>query len=217
MKYRSVLFDLDGTLTDSGPGIVNCTIFTLKAFGLPIPTGEQLRTVVGPPLKDSFRRFGVPEDRLDQAVQVYRSRYVPIGKFENEPYPGIRQMLEALLERGYRLYVATSKPEEISEEILSHFDLSRYFTVIRGATDDSTRSTKSEVIAALLDEGLNPRECVMVGDTAFDVLGAASFGIPAIGVAWGYGKVEDMEKAGAAAFAQTPASIPELLRWMENN
>lgn len=217
MKYRSVLFDLDGTLTDSGPGIVNCTIFTLKAFGLPIPSGEQLRTVVGPPLKDSFRRFGVPEDCLDQAVQVYRSRYVPIGKFENEPYPGIRQMLEALLEQGYRLYVATSKPEEISKEILSHFDLSRYFTVIRGATDDSTRSTKSEVIAALLDEGLNPRECVMVGDTAFDVLGAASFGIPAIGVAWGYGKAEDMEKAGAAAFAQTPASIPELLRWMENN
>lgn len=217
MKYRSVLFDLDGTLTDSGPGIVNCTIFTLKAFGLPIPTGEQLRTVVGPPLKDSFRRFGVPEDRLDQAVQVYRSRYVPIGKFENEPYPGIRQMLEALLEQGYRLYVATSKPEEISKEILSHFDLSRYFTIIRGATDDSTRSTKSEVIAALLDEGLNPRECVMVGDTAYDVLGAASFGIPAIGVAWGYGKAEDMEKAGAAAFAQTPASIPELLRWMENN
>lgn len=207
----NILFDLDGTLTDSGEGIINCAAYALEALGLPVPPREAMRVFVGPPLKDTFRSFGVPAERTEEAVRIYRSRYVPIGKFENKPYPGIREALEALLGQGHRLYVATSKPETTSLEILDHFDLARYFTKIRGATMDGTRSSKSQVIACLLDSGVDRNSCVMVGDTVYDVLGAAAHGIPTIGVRWGYGSVEDMKKAGAAAIAETPDDLLTLL------
>ena len=111
---KTILFDLDGTLTDSGEGIINCAIVALEHFHLPIPSREELRVFVGPPLQESFLRFGVPADRVDEAIAVYRSRYIPIGKFENIPYPGIRELLEALKAEGHKLYVATSKPETMS-------------------------------------------------------------------------------------------------------
>ena len=95
MTKKSVLFDLDGTLTDSGEGIINCVIPALKHFGLPVPSREALRVFVGPPLQDSFIQHGVPADKAEEAVAVYRSRYIPIGMFENTPYPGIRELLEA--------------------------------------------------------------------------------------------------------------------------
>lgn len=211
MKTLSILFDLDGTLTDSGEGIINCAIYALETLGLPVPPREALGVFVGPPLQDTFRQFGVPAEKLDEAVRIFRSRYVPIGKFENRPYEGIREALEALLRQGSRLYVATSKPEVTALEILEHFDLSQYFTKICGATLDGTRSSKSQVIAYLLDSGVSRESCVMVGDTAFDVLGAAAHGIPAIGVAWGYGSVEGMKKAGASAIAETPDALISLL------
>lgn len=211
MKTLSILFDLDGTLTDSGEGIINCAIYALESLGLPVPPREELGVFVGPPLQDTFRQFGVPEEKLDEAVRIFRSRYVPIGKFENRPYDGIRETLEELLRRGCRLYVATSKPEVTAVEILEHFDLSRYFTRICGATLDGTRSSKSQVIACLLDSGVPRESCVMVGDTAFDVLGAAAHGIPAIGAAWGYGSVDSMKKAGASAIAETPDALISLL------
>lgn len=107
---KTVLFDLDGTLTDSGEGIINCAQMTLERFGLPVPSREEMRVFVGPPLADSFIRHGVPADRAAEAVEIFRSRYVPIGKYENRPYPGIRELLEALKAQGHRLYVATSKP-----------------------------------------------------------------------------------------------------------
>ena len=115
---KTILFDLDGTLTDSGEGIINCATLALRHFGLPIPSYADMRTFVGPPLRDSFIRFGVPADQADEAIRVYRSRYIPTGMFENTPYPGIRELLEALRAEGYTLYVATSKPEEMSVTIL---------------------------------------------------------------------------------------------------
>lgn len=208
---KAILFDLDGTLTDSGEGIINCVEMTLKRFGLPVPTRQELRVFVGPPLGETFVKFGVPEDRAQEAIEIYRSRYVPIGKFENHPYPGIRELLETLKKQGHKLYVATSKPEVTAIEVLDHFDLSKYFDRICGAALDRSRITKSEVIAFLLEQCGNCANPIMVGDTAFDVLGAAAHGIATIGVSWGYGSVEEMRQAGAAAIADTPEMLLKLL------
>lgn len=209
---KTILFDLDGTLTDSGEGIINCAILALEHFGLPIPSREAMRVFVGPPLHDSFIRHGVPADQADEAVRIYRSRYIPIGKFENTPYPGIREMLEALKADGHTLFVATSKPETMSVEILEHFDLAKYFDQICGATMDTSRSSKEAVIKHLLQQNGAADNMVMVGDTRFDVIGAKAHGIPCIGVSWGYGKVEDMLEAGAVAIADNAEALLELLR-----
>ena len=211
MFAKAVLFDLDGTLTDSGEGIINCAVFAMERLGIPVPPREELGVFVGPPLWDTFRQFGVPADRVDEAVEIFRSRYVPIGKFENTPYPGIREVLEVLRAQGRKLYVATSKPEVTAREILEHFDLSRYFTEICGATVDKTRSSKEDVIAYLLSLDACRENSVMVGDTTFDVIGAAAHGIPTIGAAWGYGKTEDMVSAGAAAIARSPEDLLRII------
>lgn len=211
MFAKAVLFDLDGTLTDSGEGIINCAVFAMERLGIPVPPREELGVFVGPPLWDTFRQFGVPADRVDEAVEIFRSRYVPIGKFENTPYPGIRETLEALRAQGRKLYVATSKPEVTAREILEHFDLSRYFAEICGATVDKTRTSKEDVIAYLLSLDACRENSVMVGDTAFDVIGAAAHGIPTIGAAWGYGKTEDMVSAGAAAIARSPEDLLRII------
>lgn len=208
---KAILFDLDGTLTDSGEGIINCASLALEHYGIPVPSREAMRVFIGPPLRDTFIKFGVPEDKAEEAIAIYRSRYIPIGKYENHPYPGIREMLEKLRNQGCQLYVATSKPEEMSVDILKHFGLADYFTRICGATLDGTRSSKSAVIAYLLEQCGGVSNAVMVGDTAFDVVGAKDHGIPTIGVSWGYGEVEDMVQAGATAIAYTTEELYELL------
>ena len=208
---KTILFDLDGTLTDSGEGIINCAILALEHFGLPIPSREEMRVFVGPPLHESFISHGVPADQADEAIRIYRSRYIPIGKFENTPYPGIRELLEALKAAGHKLFVATSKPEKMSIEILEHFDLAKYFDQICGATMDTSRSSKEAVIEYLLHRNGRADNMIMVGDTKFDVLGAKLHGIPTIGVSWGYGKVEDLRDAGAVAIANTAEELLALL------
>lgn len=204
---RTILFDLDGTLTDSAEGIINCAQLALKYFGLPVPDRSDMQFVVGPPLRDSFLRLGVPEADVEKAIEIYRSRYVPTGMFENTPYPGIFAMLGALKEAGHELYVATSKPEGMATAILEKFHLSGYFDKIYGASLDGSRDTKDTVIAYVLEE-LGPREnIIMVGDTHYDVLGAAVHGIKTIGVSWGYGKVEDLKAAGAVEIVNSPAQL----------
>lgn len=211
MKQKAIFFDLDGTLTDSGEGILNCAALALEHFGIPVPSREEMRVFVGPPLHETFQKFGIPADKTDEAIRVYRSRYNTVGKFENIPYPGIRELLEKLKEQGHRLFVATSKPEETSIEILEKFGLASYFEVIAGATMDTSRSSKSAVIAYLLEKIGQVENVVMVGDTAFDVTGAKAHGIPTIGVSWGYGVVSDMEQAGAIAIAHGTEELFELL------
>lgn len=208
---KAILFDLDGTLTDSGEGIINCAILALEHFGLPIPSREKLRIFVGPPLNETFLAHGVPADQIEEAIAVYRSRYVPIGKFENTPYPGVRELLETLKTQGHSLYVATSKPEAMSVEILEHFGLAKYFTQICGASLDLSRSTKEAVIAHLLAQNGRSDNMVMVGDTKFDILGAKAHGIPAIGVSWGYGSVSEMRQAGAVGIADSMEQLLLLL------
>ena len=212
MSKKAILFDLDGTLTDSGEGIINCVILALEHFGLPVPSREELGVFVGPPLDDSFKKFGVPEEGVDEAIAVFRSRYLTKGKFENFPYPGIPELLGKLQAQGHDLYVATSKLEETALEIMDHFDLSKYFTRICGADAEKTRNSKSKVIAYLLETCGKVDDIVMVGDTAFDVIGAKAHNIPTIGVSWGYGKVQDMEEAGAVSIARNMDELFDLLK-----
>lgn len=209
---KTILFDLDGTLTDSGEGIINCVIYALEHFGLPIPPRDTLRYFVGPPLHESFIKQGVPAEHAEEAVAVYRERYIPIGKFENKPYPGIYQLLETLKKKGYTLFVATSKPEQMSIDILNHFDLAKYFDRICGASLDTSRSNKEAVIEYLIQENGRTDNMIMVGDTKFDVLGAKVHGIPCIGVSWGYGTVAEMQEAGAISIADTMEKLLDLLQ-----
>ena len=208
---KAVLFDLDGTLTDSGEGIMNCARLALSHYGIEVADESSLRVFVGPPLTETFLKFGVPAEEVDHAIEIYRSRYIPIGKYENKPYPGIRELLEKLKAEGHRLYVATSKPETTSVDILEHFDLAKYFDIIAGASFDHARHSKALVIAYLLEQTGKDLDAVMVGDTAFDVIGAKSHGIPTVGVSWGYGKVSDMEEAGAIGIAHTMDELYDLI------
>lgn len=178
---------------------------------MPIPSRETLRVFVGPPLHETFIRFGVPADKAEEAVEIYRSRYIPIGKFENTPYPGIRELLEKLKADGHKLYVATSKPEQMSIDILEHFDLAKYFDRICGASLDTSRTEKAAVIAYLQELTGKSEHTMMVGDTKFDVIGAKKHGIPTIGVSWGYGAVAELEEAGAVDIAYTMDQLYDCL------
>lgn len=211
MTKKAIFFDLDGTITDSGEGIMNCATLALEYFGLPVPSREEMRVFVGPPLDQTFIRFGVPADKTDEAIKVFRSRYTTVGKFENFPYPGIRETLQKLKQQGHRLFVATSKPEILANEVLHHFELDGFFEQIAGATLDGSRSHKADVITYLLGLTGDVGQTLMVGDTAFDVIGAAAHGISTIGVSWGYGTVEDMEKAGAVAIAHSMEELVTLI------
>lgn len=209
---KTILFDLDGTLTDSGEGILNCVELALRHFNLPIPDRQTLRVFVGPPLHETFLKFGVAEENVEEAVAVFRSRYTTVGKFENTPYPGVHDLLQTLKDQGYTLLIATSKPENMAVEILEKFELAQYFDRICGATLDRSRISKEDVIEYLLKCNGTAENMIMVGDTAFDVLGAAAHGIPTIGVSWGYGSVEEMQNAGAVAIAD---SMEELLSYLQ--
>ena len=208
---KTILFDLDGTITDSGEGIINCVIYALERFGLPIPERDSLRYFVGPPLHESFIKQGVPAARAEEAVAVYRERYVPTGMFENSPYPGIREVLETLKIKGHTLYVASSKPEWMCIEILKHFNLDQYFEQICGATMDTSRTNKEAVIAYLIEQNGKTDNMIMVGDTKFDVIGAKFHGIPCVGVSWGYGTIEEMQEAGAASVVFSMEELLEAL------
>lgn len=209
---KQILFDLDGTLTDSGEGIIHCAQETLAHYGLPVPSKEELRVIVGPPLRQSFLRFGIREEDIDDAVEVYRKHYVHHGQYENYPYPGIEELLKKLKEDGHQLYVATSKPEAMSVEILTYFGLAKYFDIICGSTRDQSRDTKAKVIAHLLSQiSPLPGKMLMVGDTVYDVEGANELQIPCIGVTWGYGVAADMVKAGAVALVDTTEQLYQLI------
>ena len=211
MIQKAILFDLDGTLTDSGEGIMNCATLALEHYGLPVPDRETMKEIVGPPLRDSFIKYGIPAEEVENAITIFRGRYTTIGKYENRPYKGIVEMLASLKAQGHKLYIATSKPEPQAKDILAHFDLIRFFDLVAGASADESRATKEEVIEYLKSMAGEVAQPVMIGDTVYDVKGAAVHGIPAIGVSWGYGNVADMVAAGAKAIADTPEQLMELI------
>ena len=214
---RHALFDLDGTLTDSSRGIVNSIRYAIRRFNestganLATPEPHALNMMVGPPLRDSFAEL-VGRAHADRLLAFYRERYEPVGMFENQVYPGVPAALGALAKRGFRLFVATSKPEIYARRILDHFDLARFFAAIHGAEADGTRSDKGEIIAYILARhAIDPRLAAMIGDRKHDAIGANSAGVWAIGALWGYGSREELSEAGADPLLDAPAEIPEAL------
>ena len=201
MGKKAILFDLDGTLTDSGEGIMNCAGTALQHFGIEVADRQDLAQFVGPPPRKTFRKFGVPADQIEEAIRIYRREYALTGKYENFPYPGIRELLVKLKNAGYLLYVATSKPQHFAVDILEHFGLADCFELIAGAIADGNRDVKHEVIAYVLEQIGPCDSTIMVGDTIFDVDGAAVHKLPTVGVSWGYGNADEMKNAGAIAIA----------------
>lgn len=213
-RYQTILFDLDGTLTDPGPGITNAVGYALQKLGRPVPPREELYCYIGPPLLDSFARYaGMSEDEAKRALAYYREYFAPIGLYENAVYPGIPELLARLRQAGRTLVLATSKPEPFAGRILEHFALAPYFDFVAGSTMDERRTAKAEVIAyALTLAGVTDRSAaVMVGDRDYDVLGAKEQGLGCIGVLFGYGSAAELTAAGAQALAPDVPALERLL------
>lgn len=214
MKYKHIIFDLDGTLTDSGPGIRNAVRHALKKYGIEENDKSKLNRFIGPPLHDSFTRFyGICPEEAEKGENYFREYYRDIGIFENSVYDGITDCLENLKKAGAKLYIATSKPDFMAEKVLSHFDLKKYFTSVCGADVENGIRTKTAVLGLLLKEhpGINGDVAVMVGDREHDIFGAADFDIKGIGVLWGYGSEQELEGAGASFVAKTPDDLCEYI------
>lgn len=212
--WTCVLFDLDGTLTDSAPGITGSLVRMFEELGRPVPTPAELVEYVGPPLLDSLEKFaGMSEDEARAALAVYRTHYAAEGAFDSAVFPGIRGLLERLHAAGIPLAIATSKPESQATRILEHFGLAEYFAVITGASEDESRSAKADVVEEALRRltahGVDLDHTVMVGDRQYDVEGAGAHGLPTILVEWGYGS--PAEAAGAIAVVHSTDQLRSLL------
>lgn len=196
----NLLFDLDGTLTDPFSGITKCISHALDMLGRQSPPKESLRWCIGPPLTNSFAKLLASDDDTlaEKAVAFYRERFGSVGLFENEVYEGIPEVLEALLENGHTLYVATSKPAVYAVRIVDHFGLHRYFKAIYGSELDGTRSDKTSLISHILkSESIISSDTFMIGDREHDMIGAKANGICGFGVLWGYGTQNELETSGA--------------------
>ena len=214
-KYQYILFDLDGTLTDSGMGIVNSVAYSLQKKGIDVEDKEELLKFVGPPLIESYRRYyGYSMEEAVEMVDIYREYYETKGLYENSVYEGMEEVLKVLKERGKVLIIATSKPEEYARQIVEHYGLSKYFIYVAGSNMDETRTKKAEVIAYALESCniQNMNEVVMIGDRKHDVLGAKAMGVDSIGVLYGYGSREELEAAGADRIVE---SAEDLIRILE--
>lgn len=208
-----MLFDLDGTVWDSMPGIVGSLEHTFEVFGREVPERSVLTANIGPPLQSMLVELGFPPEQVDEATLVYRERYVEQGAFDAAVYPGISELLDELRARGHRLATATSKGEGPTHQMLEHFDLRHHFEVVGAASMDASAATKPAVIAKSL-AGLGdpaPSDCLMVGDRSYDVTGAARFGIECVGVTWGFGDAEELHGAGAAHVIHEPAELIDLV------
>lgn len=209
-SYKYVLFDLDGTLTNPELGITNCVIYALEKFGIKTGDRKSLHPFIGPPLLNSFQEFsGLSKEDSALAVKYYRERFSSEGLFENEVYNDIPELLQNLKSNGKILILATSKPEEYTLKILKHFDLEKYFDFVAGATFDESRSEKSQVIAYALGlAGIFDFEnAIMIGDRKYDIDGALENGIDSLGVLYGFGSREELEKAGATYIVPDVKSI----------
>lgn len=211
--FDTVLFDLDGTLTDPAEGITNSVAYALERYGIRVEDKKSLYSFIGPPLNDSFMQYyGFSSEKAMEAIGVYREYFRDRGIFENEVYEGIPELLDRIKKSGRKIVLATSKPEEFAVRILEHFDLIGYFDVVAGASMDEKRNKKGDVIKYAMEKGgLSAEGAVMIGDREHDIFGAVENGLPSIGVLYGYGDRKELEAAGAAYIAEAVKDIFELL------
>lgn len=211
-KYDAVFFDLDGTLSESGEGILWCVRKTIEDLNITVPEGFELSSFIGPPLADSFYRLGLDDERVKLGVKTYKSYYDTKGKYMNRAYDGIKELLESLRKKGIKLGVATSKYELFARQIIENIGLLQYFDFISGATASAERQKKVDVLKYGI-KNLNtvPDRAVLIGDTKFDAEGARLCGCGFIGVLYGYGTREEMEAENAVNFAETAYEIERFL------
>ena len=212
MRYSTILFDLDGTLTASAPGIIASLEFALKECGHTPP--ENMLRFVGPPLWYSLKEFcGIEGDEAERVISCYKERYTRRGMFENSVYEGVMEALESLFQRGYTLGTATGKYELYARRITDHFGLSPYLAGVFGSEKDKGRVEKADIIGYALSElGISDKSTVlMVGDRSYDAEGAKKAKVDCMGVLWGYGSKEELESAGVRYIASTPAHMLEIL------
>lgn len=208
--YQCILFDLDGTLTDSKEGVLECVQYALRAMGCPLPEPRDLLKFIGPPLQDSFMEYcGLSREETREALRLFRERYIPAGQFKNRPAPGVAEMMGRLSARGFTLALASSKAESQCRAICERFGFTPHLAVISGSSDSRDQS-KAEVIQSAM-ERLNltdPRRALMVGDRKYDVEGARACGMDCVGVEFfGYAPPGELEEAGAVAVVRTTEEL----------
>ena len=215
MAVPTVLFDLDGTLTDPFEGITASIRHALERMGRIAPDAESLRWCIGPPLQANFREILATDDeaRIRQAVDLYRERYNDVGKFENKLIDGIPELLASLSSQGYALAVATSKLQSYACDIVEHFGLTPYFDHVYGSEPDGRYADKGDLIGFVLKvRQIEAGQTLMIGDRMHDIVGAQRNSVRGIGVLWGYGDTRELEEAGADALAATPADLGSEIR-----
>lgn len=210
---KAILFDLDGTVLDSKPGIFRSAAYALGKLSLPMPDETAMMEFLGPPLSDGFATVcHVPQKQIEEAVRLYREYYNSGGKFEASIYNGLRELLISLQKQGKCCCITTSKPHVFAREILEHFGMAELFNGIYGSEFDGTRGRKSEVVAYCLEQqGLTAADVILVGDRHFDVNGAKMLGIPCVAVLYGYGNEEELRGAEAAYIVRTTTELRDLL------
>ncbi|MBC8620547.1 HAD family hydrolase [Parabacteroides faecis] len=213
-QYKYLLFDLDGTITDSETGITRCVAYALNYFGIQVNDLRELSPFIGPPLLDSFKDFyNFTDEQATVAVAKYRERYADKGILENELYPGIEELLADAQKNGKTVILATSKPEIFAKRILDHFGLSDYFSFVAGSGLDGSLHTKTDVINYILQSNqiTNLESVVMIGDRKHDIIGAKNVGIDSIGVLYGFGDYKELSDAGADHIAENIPALRKLL------
>ncbi len=215
--YDLILFDLDGTITDSGEGITKSVQYALSKLGIEEPDLDNLRKFIGPPLIDSFEKYyGFSREEAIRAREIFNERYQPIGWMENRPYDGIEEVLKALKENGKMLGIATSKPADTAERVLTYFGLREYFPVFCASPLNGIGGEKAGRIQAAIEDakalGCEAKNVIMVGDTKFDVLGAHECGIPCVGVTWGFAVEGEFEACNTEFVADTMEELMNLLK-----
>ncbi len=215
--FQNLLFDLDGTLTNSAEGITKCVQYALADQGIAAPDLKQLEVFIGPPLRSSFMKYyGMTKEQAEAGVAKYRERYTDVGIWENSIYPGMMELLAQLKTDGRRLGMATAKPEVFALRIASRFGFDQYLQDITGCSLDGTMDKKSMVVAAALQKwqlatSAQRAGCVLIGDRREDVLAAHANGIACIGAGFGFGSYEELHEAGADYYVRDVAELTRLL------
>lgn len=208
----TILFDLDGTLTDPKVGITKSIAFALESLGAPVPSADELEWCIGPPLHESFTKILGDGKNATKALDLYRQRFADIGIFENQLYNGVVELLHTLTKNGFSLFVATSKPKIFADKIIDHFGLRPYFNEVYGSELDGTRSDKGDLIAHIIATlGLKPQHFLMVGDRKHDMIGATKNQVKCVGASWGYGSHEELMGSGAEKVMDQPSDLAKYI------